>query len=571
MSDNGAPAVSDSDEMNLPVEPRVGKAGDYLPLNVDRKEFRLLRLRPYFELSYVNSSSVQCDLFIASRDDAPDYLALSYTWGDASDTVPIQVDGFTRQVTRNLHSALLHIREEDKDVVIWADALCIDQSNYEEKNVQVACMTEIYALAKCTIIWLGNPGDNSDLFIQSCNEIGGDLSKPKTVNGVIIPSLSDLLTELNKLQGEVVIDVERSSMLEEMVGSRIAGFIEKAQTNMPRTLSFLNAYRELLGRKYWGRVWILQEFVVSSQLMIQCGKSQTKEADFRAVMFYCSLIRFELAQTYPEKLRAVQQQSTPEDNLKISQWILAEYPEDNNEPGVAAFKRLIEEFNALGGFQNPKTTILGMRKRYHEFMVNRGHSDFTLIRLLASVFVDETAQATNDKDRIYAVLGMASDREELALQPNYDDRVTFIDVYTATARALIMTGNADLLSFSQHHFGHTRDKSSEYLPSWAPDWSNSIVRPSGQLPWDTAFAASGNTCFQCPSENSNVGTELALDGWIVDTIERICPPWIDPDENANKNEHNTKKYLVGNGGARSFHFDCPSKSENMRCLAPKHL
>jgi len=46
----------------------------------------------------------------------------------------------TVTVQKSLETALKHIRRDDCSVVIWADALCIDQSHNEEKSIQVQKM-----------------------------------------------------------------------------------------------------------------------------------------------------------------------------------------------------------------------------------------------------------------------------------------------------------------------------------------------------------------------------------------------------------------------------------------------
>lgn len=90
------------------------------------------------------------------------YEALSYAWGDhvfheriqvceTADTEPIQL---LVPLTRNLCEALRHLRS-NVPRVFWIDALCINQSDLEEKRQQVAQMGRIYREAKGVIVWLG--------------------------------------------------------------------------------------------------------------------------------------------------------------------------------------------------------------------------------------------------------------------------------------------------------------------------------------------------------------------------------------------------------------------------------
>jgi hypothetical protein len=39
-------------------------------------------------------------------------------------------------------------------MTLWIDAICIDQGDPEEKNLQLNIMVDIYAKAKETLIWM---------------------------------------------------------------------------------------------------------------------------------------------------------------------------------------------------------------------------------------------------------------------------------------------------------------------------------------------------------------------------------------------------------------------------------
>ncbi|KAF8857550.1 hypothetical protein BDZ45DRAFT_744215 [Acephala macrosclerotiorum] len=58
-------------------------------------------------------------------------------------------------VTVNLDSALRHMRDLKRPRRIWADAIYINQNNYEQKGHQVAQMFQVYKIAQHTIIYLG--------------------------------------------------------------------------------------------------------------------------------------------------------------------------------------------------------------------------------------------------------------------------------------------------------------------------------------------------------------------------------------------------------------------------------
>src|SRR3954451_17795328 len=64
-------------------------------------------------------SGVKAELFITSLHENATFKALSYTWGNANDTVSISLNGHPVAVTRNLEKALRHIRQQTEDLIIW--------------------------------------------------------------------------------------------------------------------------------------------------------------------------------------------------------------------------------------------------------------------------------------------------------------------------------------------------------------------------------------------------------------------------------------------------------------------
>jgi len=112
---------------------------DYKPLDPALKQFRLVTVKSRSHSAAVLSVPVQdylpvhCLLSTFSLNNAPQYQALSYTWGKPENTVSITVDLRETEVTKNLCQALIDIRQETEDVVLWADAICIDQKNGKEK------------------------------------------------------------------------------------------------------------------------------------------------------------------------------------------------------------------------------------------------------------------------------------------------------------------------------------------------------------------------------------------------------------------------------------------------------
>ncbi|KAK1473109.1 ankyrin and HET domain-containing protein [Colletotrichum cuscutae] len=196
----------------------------YGPLTVDGEHIRILTLLPGDSLS----STVEVRLSIVNLSDPTmPYDALSYMWGDSTERESIIANGKALRITRSLASALRYLRHSDREVTIWADGICIDQSNDDEKNVQVALMSEIYTKAASVRIWLGEAGRDTNSAIklmEHCEKA---------------PTMADVV-------GRVTND-ERG------------------------TLGLL----DLLRRPYWSRMWMFQEILLSKTGYLQCGTFST--------------------------------------------------------------------------------------------------------------------------------------------------------------------------------------------------------------------------------------------------------------------------------------------------------
>lgn len=88
--------------------------------------------------------------------DSEPFEAISYVWGWPASTHSILVDGHPLGITPSLRSALLQTRLPDRSRTLWADAICIDQSDEIEKGHQVAAMGRIYKTSRRTLICLGS-------------------------------------------------------------------------------------------------------------------------------------------------------------------------------------------------------------------------------------------------------------------------------------------------------------------------------------------------------------------------------------------------------------------------------
>lgn len=196
---------------------------NYKPLNPEKNEIRLLELFPAAE-----PSKIKARLFSHSLDDLSIYDALSYTWGDPSVTKAIELDGDASfHIFASLEKTLHDIRRHDNSVVIWIDAICIDQRNLLERNNQVKMMKMIYEKALLVHIWI-------DVDVE-----------------IPVPVL------------EVLETINMGTPLE-----------------LGDDPKFWDPVVHLFGQRYWSRVWIHQEVACAAQLLLHCRQKPVPVVGF---------------------------------------------------------------------------------------------------------------------------------------------------------------------------------------------------------------------------------------------------------------------------------------------------
>lgn len=121
---------------------------------------RLLRILP----GAGDTKIIQCGLTQAPLASKP-YYCLSYTWSPDKPRHQILINGASFQVGDNLWQFLRAARFRGLSLPLWIDAICINQTDREEKNRQVKRMRDIYGCSERTLIWLGSLSKSVLLFL----------------------------------------------------------------------------------------------------------------------------------------------------------------------------------------------------------------------------------------------------------------------------------------------------------------------------------------------------------------------------------------------------------------------
>ncbi|KAF5879373.1 putative ankyrin repeat protein [Botrytis fragariae] len=172
-------------------------------------------------------SPLRCGICTDSLDNNPDYVALSYAWGKYNEEMlmlKVYGNGFSLRLRPNLHSALVHLREETEPRMLWIDAICIDMQNFEERSFQIRLMARLYSQAQEVIMWLGESRNSSETITSEAKAMS-------------------------------VLNMETS--------------LDGNLTPYWETWDSVDA---LFRRSLWSRAWTIQESVVATKLTVMCGQ-----------------------------------------------------------------------------------------------------------------------------------------------------------------------------------------------------------------------------------------------------------------------------------------------------------
>ena len=218
----------------------------YQPLR-NPTDFRIIVLLPGKD-----NEPVRCQMrnVTHSRTDENNalYEALSYVWGNPAKKTLIECDSASIKVPTNLYSALQHLRWLDHPRVLWADSLCINQEDAEEKGIQVQAMGSIYSSAERVIMWQG----------EETKETRGSLTS---------------LARLCELAAAKEDSEEWQDFLEEVHHARSPAYLDRETDAFQHQTKKINwaAIVALLCGPYFSRRWIAQEIILAKKAVMVCG------------------------------------------------------------------------------------------------------------------------------------------------------------------------------------------------------------------------------------------------------------------------------------------------------------
>ena len=397
---------------------------------------RVIRLLNVFPGS--GNDPIACELCYVPPEHPPHYQAISYCWEGQEPSVTISCNGQPLRITENLSAAITALRREDKKLLLWADAICIDQASVEEKNSQVPLMRSIFQNAAIVHAWLGD-------------------DTPSHGGREAFNLLQELYHAYSLLSWDFNIFVKQSP----------SESLDSCKLPALRDPSWISVM-ELIQRPWFARAWIVQEVAVSQRAQLHCGEVSL---DWNEFCFGCLFA------------------------IKAGLLTIR----------IDAFQHSLR----LAQLASLITTYVCFRDPVYQ--------TFDLSSLLQS---HRFVEATDAKDKIYALLGLSTNIESHAhgIVPDYN--LSTAQIYTDVSRAIITKSSTlDIL-------GVPRTASNPLvgrIPSWVTDWSlphlaNALSCRNLQGDYIFDFKASDD---HDAKKVTFRGSSLILNGHVFDTIVRV--------------------------------------------------
>ena len=461
------------------------------------------------------------------------YAALSYTWGppvfDKLLLIHSPQSGVNEKVsylkiTSTLDDALRRIRNATEEVVIWADAVCINQQDILEKNRQLGTMGRIYLKASKVIAYLGE-----DLKCDWRSSVDDELC-------------SKLLERLREIRTSAKYQADPDAPWEEEDEDlhNLDGLLREPDPGIQADMAveawrFINKYGngaidEFFRKDYFNRRWTIQErYYARNNLEFRCAITQTPWGAFEQRMVLKLLIAHiatDRDRLTPASFASLNSETDEHEIVDEGHMSVEKYDLDPYQPSTAK--------QAPGRLNNILTFML--RYKHAESYDPRDRI-FALLDVIRNEYHPHLRMLKVGYDATVEKVYIAFARMlyyDLAAPLGWTDypRPKFHDEFAGWApRLKVDRVNSRILSVAGAM--RSKDNSLESLghPSWVPDWreeiSYEINKTEAQYEGEEDFIYEVSTITRT-SSNSYIFHQpgihaLCTEGTLLATVKKTIP------------------------------------------------
>nr|OQO32326.1 hypothetical protein B0A51_00385 [Rachicladosporium sp. CCFEE 5018] len=226
----------------------------YNDLDEPQTHIRLLRI-----YTAAVDGAIECELQYWAVEHSPAYSAISYTWGDPRRTAVIAVNGLSLTVRQSCALVLCQAHRYG-NAYFWVDAICINQSNEDEKSYQVRMMGQIFRRAEAVLACVGHHSSDSAFLCGTLKDheitllaIVGQLDSSNTAFWPQFRLPNSTLHQLWRLAKSIAWRLRFTLETHRRIFAAVVAMLE---------------------RPYFQRVWVAQELFMAKRSLLLCGFDQ---------------------------------------------------------------------------------------------------------------------------------------------------------------------------------------------------------------------------------------------------------------------------------------------------------
>ena len=381
-------------------------------------EIRLLRLYP----AATADEPLRGELSNSRLTPDLQYEAVSYVWGDPVFEHTLYLHETAFQITKNLSDALRCFRKPDKERVLWIDAVCINQKDFQEKSKQIPLMGNIYRFAHAVLAWLGDLDnlkiDNEILSLAGALAFFGRGIFRAETSLYLLHDLEKLLEDVKSNEGGMWPAVFKLCTLD----------------------ADLNpfGFRQLCNSPWFTRMWIVQEVALAKNMLLHFGDNILEWNVF--------------------------------ERLCVIVWLYVESGHVHND---LTWKTFIKYCWPV---VQAKHDVRDAERKTPEHALDTWFKHISLFG---------ARNCSDPRDHVYALLGLLPAKTAIEIIPDYTKdpaevytQVADIALRRGVLQNLCSAGIWRRTSYVRHDSTCQKD----YLPSWVPDY-NSHISDEVLPPW----------------------------------------------------------------------------------------
>jgi hypothetical protein len=386
----------------------------YEPLANPLADVRFIRLLLTSSLTSVPEADVlACEIQTFTLTQAPQYFALSYTWGPRDSILKrIVIGSVTCDVSKTVEEALRRLRDLKGELWIWVDQICINQEDDNEKSGQVKLMKEIYTNAHLVVAWLG-PEEEDTSWLFAILENIGKASSDSFESG-----------DVNSIE-----DWDKKIKASSALNTATFNYIQRLNDDVAIHPRLNGVLWRMSSLSYWMRLWIIQEFSVARKVELLRGSCCLPTAHASKLLRSLSRMwipRGKAAGITEEESDSESSQSHGASFIRV--------------PGMKVSSFMEGVFTRRERYRR---SLIKPDPDYHSGLWRhqraRSKDYDSLFRVLATTLAlegDNNYPLSSDpRDQVFSLLQLANDSGEFDLFPNY--QMTSREVYTEAERRAV--------------------------------------------------------------------------------------------------------------------------------------